>query len=256
LLRIQSRSGFTLIELMIVVGIIAIISGLAIPRLMGARMSANENAAIATLRALAAAQQQVNSSSSVDTDGDGGGEYCYIGELAGTAPVRELDQATFTPVIGATRLVPTHLPTPFGMVQADAGGEGCVERQGYMYKVFLPDANVFAGSPTGAYPEAATGGTNPALLAAWGSANCEVMWCAYAWPVSPGQTGTRVFFLNQEGDVIAHDNKGGAYSGLTSTPTFDAALSNASPGDFDQPLGLATLGNTANDGNLWVRVGN
>ena len=27
-------------------------------------------------------------------------------------------------------------------------------------------------------------------------------------------------------------------------------------GDFQQPLGLAALGNIANDGNLWVQVGN
>jgi len=254
--RVQSRSGFTLIELMIVVGIIAVISGLAIPRLLGARISANENAAIATLRALAAAQQQVHSAAAVDTDGDGGGEYCYIGELAGTAPVRELNQATFTPVIGVNRLVPRHLPTPFGMVQADSAGDGCVQRQGYLYKIYLPDATVDSALPTGAYPEAAAGGTDPALLGAWGSGNCEVMWCAYAWPVTPGQTGTRAFFLNQEGDVIAHDNKGGAYSGLIRPPVFDAALSNAVAGDFDQPLGLAAQGNTANDGNLWVVVGN
>lgn len=254
--RVQSSPGFTLIELMVVVGVIAIVSGLAIPRIVSARMSANENAAIATLRALAAAQQQVNASAVVDTDADGGGEYCYIGELAGTTPVRELDQATMTPVIGATRLVPTHLPTPFGDLRADASGDGCVERQGYLFKVFLPDATVDAALPTGAYPESASGGTDPARLANWGSGNCEIMWCAYAWPVRPGQTGTRVFFLNQEGDVIAHDNKGGAYRGLVSAPTFDAALSNAVPGDFDQPLGLATRGHVANDGNLWVLVGN
>ena len=255
MVRVQSRSGFTLIELMIVVGIIAIISGLAIPRILGARMSANENAAIATLRSIAAAQQQVSSSSSVDTDGDGGGEYCYIGELAGTAPVRALDPATLTPIIGAMRLVPTHMPTPFGDVQADAAGDGVVERQGYLYKIYLPDANVDPALPTGAYPEAAAGGTNPALLGAWGSGNCEAMWCAYAWPVS-GQNGTRAFFINHEGDVIAHDNKGGAYVGLNNPPPFDAALNDALAGDFDQPLGLAALGNTSNDGNLWVLVGN
>jgi hypothetical protein len=241
---------------MIVVAIIAIVSAIALPRLLGARAAANENATIATLRALAAAQQQVHSAVAVDTDADGSGEYCYIGELAGTAPVRELNQATFLPVIGVTRLTPKHLPTPFGQVLPDAAGEGCVERQGYLYKIFLPDGNLDVSLPTGAYPELGTGGTDPARLAAWGGGNCEVMWCGYAWPVTPGRTGTRAFFINHEGDVIAHDNKNRAYEGLARTPRFDAALSNARAADMAQPLGLATLGNTSNDGNLWVLVGN
>jgi len=256
MIRTNTKSGFTLIELMIVVAIIAIIAAVAIPRLMTARISANENAAIATLRSIAAAQQQVQASSAVDTDADGGGEYCFFGELAGTATLREFDQATLTAAISANRLTPAYLATAFGNVLADGAGDGVVERQGYYYKIFLPDDNVDPAAATGAYSEAAVGGTNAGDIGAWGSSNCEIMWCCYAWPVTQGRTGNRAFFINHEGDVISHDNKTGAYSGLAANPTFDAALNDTVGLDFGQPLGLAALGNTSNDGNLWVTVGN
>ena len=76
--------GFTLIELMIVVAIIAIIAAIAIPSLLRSRMAANETAAAASCKAFAEAEEIYHR-----TDYTGNGCLKYAITLSGTNSLLE-----------------------------------------------------------------------------------------------------------------------------------------------------------------------
>ena len=78
--------GFTLIELMIVVAIIAIIAAIAIPNLLRSRMSANESGAAAGLRTISTGEIAYQASA-IDSTTNGIGKFGTLAALGtGTVP--------------------------------------------------------------------------------------------------------------------------------------------------------------------------
>lgn len=239
---VVAREAFTMVELVIVVSIIAILAGLAIPRFQAARLSANESSAIASMRALLAAQAITQGHGDIDSNDDGVGENAFFGELTGTAGIRE--SAGGVPVLGVNRLTPTSLTSTFGTVDAN----GLVTHSGYHFQIWLP------GTPAGGLiPGVAelptVGGADPANMP--NPDACEYLWCCYAWPIAVGSSGNRVFFVSQSGDVLQFLNSTATpYSGTGMMPGFDEAF--ATSGDLSSNLRVGIPG--GNDGTTWIPV--
>jgi len=236
------HQGFTLIELMIVVAIIAIIAAIAIPNLLSAKLNANESSAIANLRNVVSAQSQFQSQAAVDVDLDGIGEYGWFGELAGTVAMRN----SIGPLAGSP-LTPPILNGALGAVNA----VGQVGKGGYLFAMHLPDVN---GAPLDEVPGGGSPGTEDADTA-------ENTWICYAWPSRYQSTGLRAFVVNETGDLLQTNNQTGvfgSYSGsqgaLAIIPPGDAAMVNVAVGTITGALSIADLPFAAVDGNRWTVV--
>ena len=95
--RVRTSDGFTLIELLIVVAIIGIIAGAAIPGLLRARQSGNEASAIGSVRAIHSAQTTFAASCG------GGG---FAGSLAALATAPPAGQPFVSPDLATANVAP------------------------------------------------------------------------------------------------------------------------------------------------------
>jgi hypothetical protein len=181
----------------------------------GPRICRNDVAAWASLRSIAAAQAKFKSDKRIDRDRDGVGEFGYIAELAGCAPMP-----------GSGELVEPYLSGAFKYLQPD----GTIRRSGYRFRMFLP-------GPGGKGEGEGSTNVDPALA--------EQRWCAYAWPADHGNTGSLTLFIDQEGTILCTDDA--RYSGDRG-PEPGAAYGS---GGLASITGQARADAKAQDGNIW-----
>ena len=203
-----------------------VVAAIAIPNLMSARVSANESAAIATMRSIASAQEQFKAIAVVDMDHDDHGEYGYIGEMSGAVPLRG----------SKDRLTRPLLAPHFQEVQ-----DGVCIRSGYVFRVDLPGPG---GMPL---PEGMRGGAGSRVL----PDAAEAGWVVYAWPLDLGSTGKRAFVLDESGDLYSTANEGDLqrYTGLDHMPAGDAAYLTS---NSNRERGTRSV-RRGRDGAIWMK---
>ena len=114
-MRMRSAAGFALVDLLFVMGIISLLCGIALPRLMTARGSAQSASAIATLRVISSAQITF-----AITCGSG----------------------FYAPSLTTLGKIPAGAPE--GFVKGDLAAADQVDKSGYRYQIL---ATPFAGAP-------------------------------------------------------------------------------------------------------------
>jgi prepilin-type N-terminal cleavage/methylation domain-containing protein len=245
--------GFTLIELMIVVAIIAIIAAIAIPGLLRARMSANEGNASGSLRSLASSQAEFKNGTKVDQNNNGTGEYGIFNELAGATNLRGRQG-------GQAELARLNPPSINQSLSANA--QNFASKAGYNLQIFLPGPVGAIVTDNGTQVQAFLDDTVAAEADA--IVGQENRWLSYAWPSSYRTSGVRAFCVDQSGEVYASSNtdpNGNGYlfgNAVGNMPVYDTAMSTltAAPTETDwQPISVKDNVNATDTNHTWLPTG-
>jgi len=252
--------GFTLIELMIVIMIIAIVASIAIPNLLRSRITANETAALASLKTIATQQAIFKQQTEVDQDDDGIGEHGLLGELSRAFPPRGADIGVRRGGRRDFRVKPIYLSQAFQTT--GRLGNGIADKAGYYFRMYLADGPRTADDDSGLGgapgPHGGTGGQtlNKNVLFDQVAINIQEMsFACYAWPVELYATGRRAFIVNEIGDVYQTRMDRTTYTSIIADiDTYNAGYhSDDNDTHFNDPI--ASGDDTGMDGNEWNPAG-
>ena len=250
--------GFTLIELMIVVAIIAIIAAIAIPNLLKSRMAANESVTIGSMKTIATQEAVFRQQCEVDQDMNGYAEYGFLGELAGELFLRATN---VTPVPRARKVQPAYLSPEF-YTGGNTGTTGTATKSGYLYKLFLAD-----NSPPSAagFCDLNAGSPTAQLLVAPNSSFIELQrlsFVVYAWPVERNSSGMRTFVINEVGEVYSTRGDSPTAANVYDGATYPILNGNSAFVSYSYPTGgnwfkgkFSQAATAGNDSNHWSPAG-
>lgn len=224
--------GFTIIEIIIVITIIASLTAIVVPSYFSYKIHTNESAALTHIRNIGIAQNEMRARADVDQDGDGYGEYALLGELGGSVNIRSLASKRYNML----------------SIMPPVAGKSYGEADGYCFRVYLP-------VPTGSSVVTDNGVTDPTSVTANASLQ-ENRYRVYAWPKVAGSTGKLVFMLDEKNALFAANNiKPTAVNNKTylytqdQAPAYNAAFPTSDTVEFS----ATAVEGTGSDGMVWKK---